>query len=133
MYRVTARAASGDQPDGRFVAFLSTSSNLGTRGDITARQIFLRDTCAERRMRAAFHHAYFCLFRREEGEGGGSAPAISAEDVMCFCFRRFLPGSDDANQFVTRSSMIRVWHPLLHKATWASPAASLGPRLTRTR
>jgi len=89
-------------PDGRFVAFLSTSSNLGTRGDITARQIFLRDTCAgtTNACRLSTMHISASSDARE-GEGGGSAPAISAEGrYVAFVSADSYLVPDDANQFV---------------------------------
>ena len=114
-------------PDGRFVAFLSTSSNLGARGDIVARQIFLRDTC----MGAAKPCQPSTLHISDsagDSEGQASVPAVSAEGhYVAFVSASSHLVPDDTNQrvdaFVHDTCLATT---ACVKATWRLSRGRLG-------
>jgi Tol biopolymer transport system component len=87
-------------PDGRFVAFLSTATNLGEGGNNLAGQIFLRDTCMG--TTNACQPSTMVISASAEdsgGEDGGSAPAVSAEGrYVAFVSAASHLVPDDANQ-----------------------------------
>src|SRR6266850_1719028 len=116
-------------PDGRFVAFLSMSSNPGPTGGMLARQISLRDTCmgAAKPCRPSTMH--ISTSADESGsENGISAPAISAEGrYVAFVSAAPHLVSDDANQrvdaFVHDTCLAST---ACLKATWRLPRGRLG-------
>jgi Tol biopolymer transport system component len=87
-------------PEGRFVAFLSTSHNLGATGDVQARHIFLRDTCMGATNPCLPSTMLISAAADEsEDEDVVSAPAISAEGryvAFVSAYSHLVP--DDANQ-----------------------------------
>jgi len=87
-------------PDGRFVAFLSTSPNLGATGDIQARHTFLRDTCTGATNPCRPSTMLISAAADEsENEDGVSAPALSAEgQYVAFVSSSSHLVPDDANQ-----------------------------------
>src|SRR5882724_1306052 len=132
---VTDTGLPGDGPslhpaissDGRFVAFLSTSSNLGARGDILARQIFLRDTCMGT-TNACRPSTMYISASADDGEAGGLAPAISTEGryvAFVSAASRLVP--DDTNQrvdaFVHDTCLASA---ACVKATWRLSRGRLG-------
>lgn len=116
-------------PDGRFVAFLSTSSELGARGDILARQIFLRDTCLGTTNACRPSTMHISASADDSGDdAGGSAPAISAEGryvAFVSAASHLVPG--DANQrvdaFVHDTCLAST---ACIKATWLLSRGRLG-------
>ena len=105
---ITDAGVPGDGPslhpaissDGRFIAFLSMSSNLGRTGANLSRQIFLRDTCkgTTYACRPSTIHIAASADERE-GEDGVSAPAVSAAGryvAFVSAASRLVP--DDTNQ-----------------------------------
>jgi Tol biopolymer transport system component len=116
-------------PDGRFVAFLSTSSNLGPTGGILARQIFLRDTCKGTTFACRPSTRHIAASADEsEGEDGVSAPAVSAEGrYVAFVSAASHLVPDDANQrvdaFVQDTCLAST---ACIKATWRLSRGRLG-------
>jgi hypothetical protein len=116
-------------PDGRFVAFLSTFSELGARGDILARQIFLRDTCLGTTNACRPSTMHISASADDRGDdAGGSAPAISAEGryvAFVSAASHLVPG--DANQrvdaFVHDTCLAST---ACIKATWLLSRGRLG-------
>jgi len=87
-------------PDGRFVVFLSTSSNLGATTRMLARQIFLRDTCTGTTVACRPSTMLISASADEsEDEDRASAPALSAEGrYVAFVSASSHLVPDDANQ-----------------------------------
>lgn len=87
-------------PDGRFVAFLSTSSNLGATGGGLAHQIILRDTCmgATKPCQPSTVHISDSA-ESSESRPRGSAPAISMQGrFVAFVSAASHLVPDDANR-----------------------------------
>jgi Tol biopolymer transport system component len=119
-------------PDGRFVAFLSTSPNLGATGDIQARHTFLRDTCTGATNPCLPSTMLISAASDEsENEDGGSAPAISAEGrYVAFVSASSHLVPDDANQradaFVHDTCLASA---ACIKATWRLSRGWLGAKV----
>jgi Tol biopolymer transport system component len=119
----------GISPDGRFVAFPSTSPNLAVRGGIFARQIYLWDTCTGTTNACRPSTTLISASADEiRGNAEGSAPAISAEGR----YVAFVSGAshlvpDDPNQragaFV-HDTCLGSTHCM--KATWRVSRGRLG-------
>jgi len=116
-------------PDGRFVAFLSASSNLGATGGILARQILLRDTCAgtTNACRPSTMHISVSADESED-EDEVSAPALSAEGrYVAFVSAASHLVPDDANQradaFVHDTCLVST---ACIRATWRLSRGRLG-------
>ena len=116
-------------PDGRFVAFLSTASNLGATGSTLARQIFLRDTCTGTTNGCRPSTVHISASADDgESEAGGSAPAISLEGryvAFVSAVSHLVP--DDTNQwvdaFIHDTCLVT---PAYIKATWRLSRSRLG-------
>jgi Tol biopolymer transport system component len=116
-------------PDGRFVAFLSTSSNVGARGGILTRQILLRDTCLGTTNACRPSTMHISASPDDNGsDAEGSAPAISAEGryvAFVSAASHLVPG--DANQrvdgFVHDTCLAST---ACIKATWRLSRGRLG-------
>jgi Tol biopolymer transport system component len=118
-------------PDGRFVAFLSTSSNLGATGGTLVRQIFLRDTCrgTTNSCRPSTMHISAAA-DDSAGDAEGSAPAISAEGrYVAFVSAASHLVPDDANQCVdafVHDTCLGLASTACIKATWRLSRGRLG-------